>query len=146
MRISDWSSDVCSSDLFVDDVVIVDVVRVLGARMVDMESYAYAWVAAQFGVPIRILKAVSDRAQDGATELWATAVFDCSRVLRDHIRALYGLCSPPPRVRGSPLRRRAARSPTPAMSPSPWYTPTVILPFSSPFSSPSTSFSLPLSP
>src|SRR3546814_17257945 len=74
MRISDWSSDVCSSDLFVDDVVIVDVVRVLGARMVDMESYAYAWVAAQFGVPIRILKAVSDRAQDGATELWDTAV------------------------------------------------------------------------
>lgn len=82
---------IATGDSFVDDAVVVETVRGLGARMVDMESYAYAWVAAQFGVPIRILKAVSDRAQDGATELWDTAVFDCSRELRAHIRELYGV-------------------------------------------------------
>ena len=33
-----------------------------------METYAYVWVAERFGVPIRVLKSVSDRAQDGAID------------------------------------------------------------------------------
>jgi adenosylhomocysteine nucleosidase len=82
---------IATGDSFVDDAVAVGTIRGLGARLVDMESYAYAWVAEQFGVPIRILKAVSDSAQDGATELWDTAVIACSHQLRDRIRELYGV-------------------------------------------------------
>lgn len=82
---------IATGDVFVDDADAVAVIRTLGARMVDMESYAYAWVAAQFGVPLRILKAVSDRAQDGATQTWDEAVVACSHQLRAHIRALYGV-------------------------------------------------------
>lgn len=82
---------IATGDSFVDDAEAVTVIRGLGAGLVDMESYAYAWVAARFGVPVRILKAVSDRAQDGATELWDTAVLECSRQLRDSVRELYGV-------------------------------------------------------
>lgn len=80
---------IATGDHFVDDAVAVTTIRPLGARLVDMESYAYAWVAAQFGVPIRILKAVSDRAQDGATQDWDTAVIACSAQLRERVRELY---------------------------------------------------------
>jgi len=48
-------------------------------------------VAQQFGVPIRILRAVSDRAQDGATELWDDVVERCSHELRAEIRTRYGV-------------------------------------------------------
>jgi adenosylhomocysteine nucleosidase len=82
---------IATGDHFVDDAVAVTVIRPLGARMVDMESYAYAWVAQQFGVPIRILKAVSDRAQDGAAEEWDDAAVVCSGWLRESIRELYGV-------------------------------------------------------
>lgn len=80
---------IATGDHFVDDAEAVTVIHALGARMVDMESYAYAWVAEQFGVPLRILKAVSDRAQDGATEQWDEAAKKCSIALRARIRELY---------------------------------------------------------
>lgn len=82
---------IATGDHFVDDAEAVAVIRALDARMVDMESYAYAWVAAKFGVPIRILKAVSDRAQDGATEQWDDAARACSVVLRARVGELYGV-------------------------------------------------------
>ena len=81
-------------------------IRPLGAGLVDMETYAYAWVAAQFGVPIRVLKAVSDRAQDDAITDWRTAVTACSAQLREFV---------PRRIRRltrlrTPSRRRGRRS------------------------------------
>jgi adenosylhomocysteine nucleosidase len=82
---------IATGDSFIDDAEAVALIRGLGARLVDMESYAYAWVAAQFGTPIRILKAVSDRAQDGATEQWDDAAKACSIELRAVIRELYGV-------------------------------------------------------
>jgi adenosylhomocysteine nucleosidase len=82
---------IATGDHFVDDAVAVTAIRTLGARMVDMESYALAWVAQQFGVPIRILRAVSDRAQDGATAEWDDAALVCSGWLRERIRADYGV-------------------------------------------------------
>lgn len=82
---------IASGDHFVDDADAVAAIRRLGARMVDMESYAYAWVAQEFGVPLRILKAVSDRAQDGATEEWDDAAVVCSGWLRQSVRELYGV-------------------------------------------------------
>jgi adenosylhomocysteine nucleosidase len=82
---------IATGDHFVDDAEAVTVIHGLGARMVDMESYAYAWVAEQFGVPVRIIKAVSDRAQDGATEQWDDAAKRCSIALRAHLREQYGV-------------------------------------------------------
>jgi adenosylhomocysteine nucleosidase len=82
---------IATGDHFVDDAEAVAVIRPLGAGLVDMETYAYAWVAAQFGVPIRVVKAVSDRAQDDAITDWRTAVTACSAQLREFVLAEYGV-------------------------------------------------------
>lgn len=82
---------IATGDHFVDDAEAVEVIRPLGASMVDMETYAYAWVAREYGVPLRVLKAVSDRAQDGAHLTWKEAVTMCSGQLRDRIRDDYGV-------------------------------------------------------
>jgi adenosylhomocysteine nucleosidase len=82
---------IATGDHFVDDAEAVESIRPLGARLVDMETYAYIWVAERFGVPIRVLKAVSDRAQDDAITDWRAAVAACSAQLRDVVRAEYGV-------------------------------------------------------
>ncbi|MET0735303.1 MAG: nucleosidase [Microbacterium sp.] len=82
---------IATGDHFVDDSEAVEVIRPLGAALVDMETYAYAWVAAQFGIPIRVLKAVSDRAQDDAITDWRATVAACSAQLREVVRAEYGV-------------------------------------------------------
>ena len=82
---------IATGDHFVDDAEAVSVIRPLGAGLVDMETYAYIWVAHRFGVPIRVLKAVSDRAQDDAITDWRATVAVCSHRLRDRIRADYGV-------------------------------------------------------
>jgi adenosylhomocysteine nucleosidase len=82
---------IATGDHFVDDSEAVAVIRPLGAGLVDMETYAYAWVAEQFGIPIRVLKSVSDRAQDGAITDWRTTVAACSAQLRERFLAEYGV-------------------------------------------------------
>ncbi len=82
---------IATGDHFVDDAEAVGVIRPLGAGLVDMETYAYTWVAQQFGIPIRVLKAVSDRAQDGAITDWRTTVTTCSAQLRERFRTDYGV-------------------------------------------------------
>lgn len=51
------------------------------ADLVDMEGYALASVAEQAGVPIRLVKHVSDEADEGAARSWRESVDDCARVL-----------------------------------------------------------------
>ncbi len=82
---------IATGDRFIDDADTAAHIRALGATLVDMETYAYFWVAERHGVPIRVFKAVSDRAQDGATQLWDEVVATCSGWLRDRIRAEYGV-------------------------------------------------------
>ena len=82
---------IATGDHFVDDAEAVSVIRPLGAGLVDMETYAYAWVAEQFGVPIRVLKSVSDRAQDDAITDWRTTVAACSAQLRERFIVDYGV-------------------------------------------------------
>lgn len=82
---------IATGDHFVDDAEAVAVIRPLGAGLVDMETYAYAWVAEQFGVPIRVIKAVSDRAQDDAITDWRATVTACSERLRAFVRDEYGV-------------------------------------------------------
>jgi len=76
---------------FVYDAEAVALIQSLGAQLVDMETYVYIWVAQRFDIPIRVLKAVSDDAQDGATTGWDEAVAACSRALYERIRADYGV-------------------------------------------------------
>ncbi|WP_336625505.1 MULTISPECIES: phosphorylase family protein [unclassified Microbacterium] len=85
------TATIATGDHFVDDAGAVASIRTLGATLVDMETYAYIWVAGQFGVPITVLKAVSDNAQDDAITDWRAAVAACSVVLRDEIRSRYGV-------------------------------------------------------
>lgn len=82
---------IATGDHFVDDAEITAVIRPSGASLVDMETYAYIWVAAQFGVPIRAFRAVSDRAEDGAFTDWKAALDRCSSQLRESIRVEYGV-------------------------------------------------------
>ncbi len=82
---------IATGDHFVDDATAVATIRTLGARLVDMETYAYIWVAERFDTPIRVLKAVSDRAQDDAITDWRAAVAACSAQLRETVRADYGV-------------------------------------------------------
>jgi adenosylhomocysteine nucleosidase len=79
------------ADHFVDDADAVADIRTLGATLVDMETYAYIWVAERFGVPITVLKAVSDSAQDDAITDWRSAVAAPSAELRDDVRRRYGV-------------------------------------------------------
>ncbi|WP_414167302.1 nucleosidase [Streptoverticillium reticulum] len=51
------------------------------ADLVDMEGYALASVAEQAGVPIRLVKHVSDEADEGAARSWRESVDNCARVL-----------------------------------------------------------------
>lgn len=82
---------IATGDHFVDDAEVTAVIRPSGAALVDMETYAYIWVAGQFGVPIRVFRAVSDRAEDGALTDWREAVARCSEQLRVFIRDEYGV-------------------------------------------------------
>ena len=89
--LGDGDVSIATGDSFIDDAEAVQLIRSLGGRLVDMESYVYAWVAAQFGVPIRIWKAVSDRAQDDANTTWTEAVTACSHQLPARLREEYGV-------------------------------------------------------
>lgn len=55
------------------------------ASLVDMEGYALATAAARAGVPIRIVKHVSDDAGEGAARSWRESVADCARALADWV-------------------------------------------------------------
>lgn len=87
----DGGVTIATGDSFVDDAAAVAGIRELGGQLIDMETYAYIWVAGRFGVPIRVLKAVSDNAQDDAITDWRAAVAACSVLLRDRVRELYGV-------------------------------------------------------
>lgn len=82
---------IATGDSFVDNAETAALIRSLGASLVDMETYALVWVAARHDVPIRVLRAISDRAQDGATELWDEVVATCSGWLRERVREDYGV-------------------------------------------------------
>ncbi|MGW6915906.1 nucleosidase [Kitasatospora sp. NPDC054939] len=74
-----------TGDLFVSD---PDARERLAERadLVDMEGYALAAVAGRAGVPIRLVKHVSDEAGAGADRTWRESVDDCSRLLAAWVR------------------------------------------------------------
>ena len=82
---------IATGDSFVDDADAVALIASLGGSLVDMETFALVWVAQQFGVPIRVIRVVSDRAQDGATQIWDEVVAACSAQLWDFAQREYNL-------------------------------------------------------
>lgn len=79
--ISDAPTVLATGDVFVTDPV-VRAQLAEQAHLVDMEGYAVAYVAAEFGVPVRLVKHVSDNADESALD-WASLVDASARVLGD---------------------------------------------------------------
>ncbi|GAA1389688.1 nucleosidase [Kitasatospora putterlickiae] len=75
-----------TGDLFVSDAAARDRLAE-HADLVDMEGYAVATVAHRAGLPVRLVKHVSDEAGDGAGHTWREAVDDCARHLADWLHA-----------------------------------------------------------
>jgi adenosylhomocysteine nucleosidase len=75
------TSDVvlASGDVFVTDPVVRDALAAR-AHLVDMEGYAVAFACARLGVPVRLIKHVSDAADESALE-WPALVDRSARVL-----------------------------------------------------------------
>ncbi|WP_017935310.1 nucleosidase [Nocardioides sp. Iso805N] len=68
-----------TGDVFVSDPA-VRVALAARADLVDMEGYAVAWACRQAGVPVRLVKHISDKADEGAMD-WLTLVDLSARAL-----------------------------------------------------------------
>lgn len=73
-----------SGDLFVSEVAVRDRLAER-AHLVDMEGYAVALACLEMGVPVRLIKHVSDQADESAHD-WSAAVDGCARELGDWLR------------------------------------------------------------
>jgi adenosylhomocysteine nucleosidase len=74
------SDIVCATgDLFVTDTV-VRAELAQRAHLVDMEAFAVAWASREAGVPARVVKHVSDNADESALD-WANVVDRSARDL-----------------------------------------------------------------
>ena len=71
-----------TGDLFVSDPVARERLA-RSADLVDMEGYALATAARLAGVPIRLVKHVSDEAGAGADRTWRESVDGCARELAE---------------------------------------------------------------
>lgn len=69
-----------TGDLFVTEPAARDRLAAL-AHLVDMEGYALATVAQRAGLPVRLVKHVSDEAGEGAARAWRESVDDCAKLL-----------------------------------------------------------------
>jgi adenosylhomocysteine nucleosidase len=57
------------------------------ADLVDMEGYAVARVAREFGLPVTLVKEVSDSAGDDAGKSWREALDACAERLGSWVRS-----------------------------------------------------------
>lgn len=69
-----------TGDVFVSDPVLRAALA-SRADLVDMEGYAVAAAATAFGVPVKIVKHVSDEADGSAVRSWQSAVDECAQAL-----------------------------------------------------------------
>lgn len=84
------SSDVvlATGDVFVTDPTVRDALA-QRAHLVDMEGYAVAWAAQQLGVRVRLVKHVSDAADESAMD-WASMVDASAVALGEWLRSNAG--------------------------------------------------------
>ncbi|WP_210502308.1 nucleosidase [Nocardioides xinjiangensis] len=85
-RLEVGESDVvlATGDVFVSDPAVRDALAAR-AHLVDMEGYAVAWAAREAGVPVRLVKHVSDTADESALD-WPTLVDASARALGTWLR------------------------------------------------------------
>lgn len=74
-----------TGDVFVESDALRDRLAA-DADLVDMEGYAVATVARWFGVPVQLIKMVSDDAGDSAADLWRGELPRMARELAAHTR------------------------------------------------------------
>ncbi|WP_457033936.1 nucleosidase, partial [Kitasatospora sp. P5_F3] len=78
-----------TGDLFVSDPAARDRLAEK-ADLVDMEGYAIVTAARHAGVPVRLIKHVSDEAGAGAVRTWQQSVDSCAKQLaawlHDHLQ------------------------------------------------------------
>ena len=77
-----------SGDVFVTDPVVREKLAAR-AQLVDMEAYAVVYACQQFGVPVRLVKHVSDSADEAAMD-WAAQVDASAKVLGEWVRSEIG--------------------------------------------------------
>jgi nucleoside phosphorylase len=75
-----------TGDTFVTDPAVRDRLA-LGAHLVDMEGYAVAWACREFGVPVRLVKHVSDNADESALQ-WDQVVDAAARALATRLEEI----------------------------------------------------------
>ena len=75
-----------SGDLFVSGGEARERLIAACADLVDMEGYAVARVARNFGLPTTLVKQVSDRAEDGAARTWKESLDECAEQLGEWLR------------------------------------------------------------
>lgn len=79
-----------TGDTFVSDAETAIALAGRGLHLVDMEAFGFATTCAAFGVPLRCVKAVSDRADADAAESWLDVIDDCAMALGECVRGLAG--------------------------------------------------------
>ena len=84
IRLSDSDLVLASGDVFVNDPAMKTRLAV-DHDLVDMEGYAVALACEELGVPLRMVKHVSDEADESAND-WLTAVDRSARELADWLR------------------------------------------------------------
>ena len=75
-----------SGDLFVDSAAKRAGLIGRGIDLVDMEGYAVAFTAGQFGLPVTLVKEISDSADEGAARTWRESVDECAERLGEWLR------------------------------------------------------------
>lgn len=75
-----------SGDAFVDSAAMRAGLAARGIDLVDMEGYAIAFTAQQFGLPVTLVKEISDPADEGAAKTWRESIDDCAERLGEWLR------------------------------------------------------------
>jgi len=79
-----------TGDTFVSDPAAAMALAGRGIHLVDMEGYGFATTCAAFGVPLRCVKAVSDRADADAAGSWLDLIDGCAAALGEWVRRELG--------------------------------------------------------
>lgn len=75
------STALATGDVFVASADSARQLAAAGIHLVDMEAYGYASACAEFGVPFRCVKVVSDAADEDASASWLDTIDACARTL-----------------------------------------------------------------
>lgn len=79
-----------TADQFVADSTTARRLATAGLHIVDMEAFALAAVCAELAVPLRVVKVVSDSADEQAGASWLDTIDACGRSLGDWVERHLG--------------------------------------------------------